>query len=66
MPRPIDVEVAGSSIGPVDAALLTQLVGDLAKTVLLPWINYKAQHQVRAIAPLCSVLFQFCFHVTRV
>jgi hypothetical protein len=70
MPHPIDVEVAGSSIGPVDTALLTQIVNDLAKTILLPWANYKAQHQVQTTRyePNRPYLFRsvpFVFFLTR-
>jgi hypothetical protein len=46
MPSPIDIEVVGSSIGHLDTTLLTQGINDIAKTIVLPWLNYKGLHQV--------------------
>ena len=47
MPSLIDIEVVGSSIGPLDTTLLTQVINDITKTIVLPWLNYKGQHQVQ-------------------
>ena len=47
MPSPIDIEVVGSSIGHLDTTLLTQGINDIAKTIVLPWLNYKGLHQVQ-------------------
>jgi hypothetical protein len=47
MPSPIDIEVLGSSIGHLDTTLLAQGINDIAKTIVLPWLNYKGLHQVQ-------------------
>jgi hypothetical protein len=50
VPSPIDIEVVSSSIGPVDTQLLSQGINDIVKTIVLPWLNYKGQHQVTSLS----------------
>jgi hypothetical protein len=60
MPQAIDIEVTGSSIGPLDVKLLSEEMNEVAKSIALPWINYKGQHEVSQ-AMLVLVIFRFLF-----
>ena len=48
MPVPIAIDVVSSSIGHLDMQLLADGMNDIVKTIVLPWLNYKGQHQVPA------------------
>jgi hypothetical protein len=46
LPVPIAIAVVSSSIGPLDTQLLADGINDILKTIVLPWLNYRGQHQV--------------------
>jgi hypothetical protein len=58
LPLPIAIDVVSSSIGPLDTQLLADGINDILKTIVLPWLNYRGQHQVLAdlSSSLCLLL----------
>lgn len=58
LPVPIAIAVVSSSIGPLDTQLLADGINDILKTIVLPWLNYRGQHQVLgdSSSSLCLLL----------